>query len=75
MKYVIACLLAIPAMADTTQQNVQLHEIGKLDDIRVLKMVHFGCEIFVAVGSPGMTGELLKTNVTPVSITTGRGCK
>lgn len=78
MKLIIAiamvfglCMLAAEPLNNDT--NVKLHEIGAvsndLGDLKVFKMIHAGCEIFVAQGHWGSGGN------TPVAITTGRGCK
>lgn len=75
---IIALLLSVLCLglsATTPEQNIGLHEIGTMDSVTVYKMVHYGCEIFVAKGSRGNSGEIVRENPTPVAIATGRGCK
>lgn len=63
-------------VAQTEQRNIELHKVGSADRVEVYKMIHYGCEIFVAVGSNGnVAGKLTGEYATPVAITTGRGCK
>lgn len=70
---IVACLIAIGYLEAQTPTEIKPYEFSFIENngnrIHVYKMVHEGCEIFVASGDP--------YNGSPpsVAITTGRSCK
>lgn len=68
-------MLVLPSDGNSQTGDMKLHEIGSYDNIRMLKMIHAGCEIFVVVGDSGHSSEsLISRFPTPISVATGRGC-